>query len=350
MGERSKNMSPSSQTRDSNMELLRIVATFFILIVHCNGWLLNDFNELSWKSGSLAAQISRPIIQAISCIGVDLFILISGFFSIRPKLKSIINLFSVLFFFYVGTYIWRCAMGCVSFNLGMLFYHACAFSRENWFIQAYLFLMLLSPILNAFVESVDKKKLSLFVLVYAGCALYFSCIKHSTYFYFNDGYSVTCFILLYLIGRYIRLYLRTDLERIPSLLLWVGYVFSTLILSLSYFLGTIGPINLSGFAQYDSLFVIIPAVLLFLLFGRISFSSRFVNFIGKSCLAVFILHTCEPVVSWLARVDGALFMSQPYFLYFIKMLVIIIGVFIASTLLDKIRLLLFSPILSRINK
>lgn len=32
--------------RDSNIELLRIVATFFILIVHCNGWFLQEWGEI----------------------------------------------------------------------------------------------------------------------------------------------------------------------------------------------------------------------------------------------------------------------------------------------------------------
>ena len=81
--------------RSSNIELLRLVVTMFVLILHCNGWLLNDFYKLTWESGDTAAQIFRPLVQAVTVVAVNVFILISGFFFIKPKCKSLVNLFSV---------------------------------------------------------------------------------------------------------------------------------------------------------------------------------------------------------------------------------------------------------------
>ncbi len=41
-----------SKFRDSNIELLRIVATLFIVILHCNGWLLTfGDNPIYWNYG-----------------------------------------------------------------------------------------------------------------------------------------------------------------------------------------------------------------------------------------------------------------------------------------------------------
>ena len=46
----------------------------------------------------------RTFVQALTCVGVDCFVLISGYFSIRPKLRSVVNLFTLLAFFYLGCY------------------------------------------------------------------------------------------------------------------------------------------------------------------------------------------------------------------------------------------------------
>ena len=74
--------------RDSNIELARIVAMLLILALHA-------FNYYYWND--LSSQISTRNIIAIigesftSC-AVGLFIFISGWYGIKPKLKSISNI------------------------------------------------------------------------------------------------------------------------------------------------------------------------------------------------------------------------------------------------------------------
>lgn len=166
--------------RQSNIELLRIVATFFIIIVHCNGWFLWDRGEIyGWSSGGLYIGAWRIFVQSVTCIGVNVFILISGYFSIKPKPQSLVNLFSILFFFYVGGYIYDCLLLERTFKVGTFVRNCLAFSRENWFVQCYLFLLLLSPVLNKFVENTTKQSLRTFVIIYSLCAFYFGCIHNS---------------------------------------------------------------------------------------------------------------------------------------------------------------------------
>ena len=66
--------------RESNIELFRVVATLMILVVHCNGWFLSEWGGItSWTAGKgLIVGGTRALIQSLSCIGVDCFILISG--------------------------------------------------------------------------------------------------------------------------------------------------------------------------------------------------------------------------------------------------------------------------------
>ena len=334
--------------RDSNIELLRIVATFFILIVHCNGWFLRDWGGVSWLFGGYAVSAARITIQNITCIGVILFVLISGFYGIRPKLKSLVNLFTLLLFFYVGCYLLCCHCGQEVFSWKNLFKNVLAFSRENWFINCYLFLILFSPILNAFMERATARTARIYLSAFLFCAFYWGCINPSNYFYFNGGYSVTAMVLIYMIGRYMNLHAKEHIIRQKYSHLVLAYIVSLLIL-IAFF--CLEQITGKPLTCYCSPFSISSAVCFFWLFYRMPIpNNSIVNWLGKSCLACFILHTCQPIIGWLASKDVYVFMNYPFLHYCGEMVLIIGGIFFVSIILDKIRGLVFKPIIDLAGK
>ena len=244
--------------------------------------------------------IWRVLVQSVTIIGVDLFVLISGYFSIRPKVKSIVNLFTILVFFYVGCYLLNCFLGNQLFSYRTLLKNCFAFSRENWFIQCYLFLMLLSPLANVYIENISRKGASIFLAIFILSAFWFGDVRQSEYFYFNGGYSVTSLLLIYVIGRYIRLYGEEFLRRYSSKMIFLAWLLCTLFIAIiMYSL----PGESKRFLTYSSPIILLSASLFFALFTRIRIESKIVNWIGPSCLAVFILHTCSPVISWLIKID-----------------------------------------------
>ena len=329
--------------RDSNIELLRIVATLFILIVHCNGWFLIEWGSIEWSYGGWAISTVRSIIQSVSSIGVVLFVLISGFYGIRPKLKSIVNLFTLLLFFYVGCYLLDCYFGNTEFTWKRLLKNTLAFSRTNWFINCYLFLMLLSPLLNAFMEKVDARYSGIYLTIFLFCAFYWGCLRPSEYFYFNDGYSVTTMMLIYLVGRYMNLHAKERMEKVNYVYLLLAYFVSLILMIVAFW---IGQRTGRSFTSYCSPFSIFSAVCFFWLFYRMpSFSSGLVNWLGISCLAVYIFHTCSPIIGWFASKDVEFFLNDSFLVYCGKMMLIILGLFSVAILLDKVRLFVFKPII-----
>lgn len=92
-------MSTSSTTsalaraqRSSNIELLRIVAMLFVMFLHLNR------ENAGLPSATVLGE--QPIyamlwswIHMINLTGVDIFVLISGYFAIRPRLNSVVSLF-----------------------------------------------------------------------------------------------------------------------------------------------------------------------------------------------------------------------------------------------------------------
>lgn len=68
------------EERQSNMELLRIIAMFMILVIHAN--LISIPRPEIAKSFYLPPPISmRYLIESLGIVGVNLFVLISDFFS-----------------------------------------------------------------------------------------------------------------------------------------------------------------------------------------------------------------------------------------------------------------------------
>lgn len=325
--------------RDSNIELLRILATLFILILHCNGWSLHEWGGITgWNTGNSIVAACRILVQNITVLGVDAFILISGFYGIRPKLKSIVNLFTLLFFFYVGCYLWNCGIGNEEFSTAGLLGNMLAFSRTNWFISGYLFLTLLAPMINAFVDTVSLKNLGIYIFLYCVVTLYFGYYICNEYWYYNKAYSVTMMVGVYLIGRY----LHRVVDKIDQIKYWH---------IVTFFIGVIGLMsairilssNEEAWLHYGSPITISAAVLLFLLFHRMpKFQSKLVNRVAVSCLASFILHTCDPVFSWFVRKDVMYFTNDIYPIYCVKIGAVIAGVFAAAIVLDKIRLYILS--------
>ena len=327
--------------RQSNIELLRIVATLMILLLHFSGWFPTFFGVESFCTGNTAMDITRATLNSLTCIGVVTFVLISGYFSIKPKVRSLLNLFTCLAFFYLGTYLLNCwVTGEAVFQHHRVLRSLLAFSRENWFVQCYLFLMLLSPVLNVFVEKVSEKALLIYILIFMACAFYFGCVHDSTYFYFNRGYSVTTFIMIYLVGRYLKLYGEKRMEQVASwkiALIWVGC--TALICVWKLYMPKYGV-----YVSYHSPILILSAVSVFLLFSRMSFQSKVVNWMGASCLAAYILHTNAPVMGWMIQSDEYLLNTNNVALYLGGAIGVCVGVFIVAILLDKIRIMICKPL------
>ena len=333
--------------RQSNIEILRIVATLMILLLHFSGWFPTFFGVESFWTGNSTMNLTRAALNSLTCIGVVTFVLISGYFSIKPKVRSLLNLFTCLAFFYLGTYLLNCLVtGEAVFQHHRVLRSLMAFSHENWFIQCCLFLMLLSPVLNAFVEKVSERALLTYILIFIGCAFYFGCVHDSAYFYLNRGYSVTTFIMVYLIGRYVRIYGEKRMEQVASwkiACVWLGC--TVLICVWKLFVPGYGI-----FVSYCSPIQLLSAVSLFLLFTRIPFQSKLVNWMGASCLAAYILHTNAPIMEWMIQSDEYLLNINNAALYLGGAVGVCVGVFIIAILLDKVRIMICKPLFDLMDK
>ena len=77
--------------RQSNIELCRILSIVLVILVH------TTFQSL----GADCSSLGILMLAAFSIIGVDVFVLITGYFSAEPKKNSLANLLFICFF-------WNC--------------------------------------------------------------------------------------------------------------------------------------------------------------------------------------------------------------------------------------------------
>ena len=334
-----ENTSPKKvKVRDSNMELLRIVAMLLVLVYHSDFLTFGNPTQAEALSSPITVFL-RDVLNAFSVICVNLFVFISGWYGIKPrKMKFLEFLFQVGFIIAVTLFIFSLLTGhrfdrhdCQAIFL---------MTDQMWFVKAYIVLYLFAPALNAFVERSTHKQLLLTILAfYIFQTIYgwaFVVVK-----WINDGYSPVCFFGLYLLARYIRKY-GNRLFTLPArydMLIFIGL---TLLNSLVAFVSTY--VNFNAYMwlnSYVSPLVILETVYFALFFSKQSFKSQLVNWVASSCFAVYLLHCSRNVLPAYCNAIRSIYDNHSIALFLIFTSLFIFSVFIVSILLDKLRMLVW---------
>lgn len=184
--------------RNSNVEMLRIVIMFGILLRHVtwHGFGLADMTD----GATVDYGFMNSLCVSLFAPSVDLFVLISGYFSIKLKKSSLVRMeVQALFYSYVLAVIMY-----FMFRDLVVPVHRVAFPvlcSHWWFLSTYILLMFVAPIINEGVKRLTEKQhlliiMSMVVLNGVGKLLGFEI----------GGSDFRSFIIVYLIGQYLALY------------------------------------------------------------------------------------------------------------------------------------------------
>lgn len=336
----------SKQERQSNMELLRIVAMLLVLLVHVNYFSL-EAPTLTEICTVPLSSFFRMEFEALALVCVNVFVLISGYFGIRPSFKGVAKfLFQIIFFQFV------IYSGCVLFGKVDFSWYGLlknVIPQQRWFIWAYLGLMLASPVLNAFVETVSKKSLEKYLIVFfvlqfvTGWLLVFWNL-------WKGGYSAASFCGLYLLARYIRLY-SPKITMLKRRWYIIGYLSVTTLSAVLVFVvdyvcknEVVYKFLDIRFLPYTSLQTILGSVCLLLYFSKLSVHSKFINWVASSAFAVYLVHTNGYLLETYKCIAKTIFATYSSITYLAVILAFVFALFIACVLIDKIRLLLWNKL------
>lgn len=143
-------------------------------------------------------------------IGPNLFILISGYFLIKPRsFQSVAHkaghLWTTIVFYCIVIYGVLLAMGQLDFSVDSIIsdltpiYH-----KQYWFMSMYVPLLLLSPFLSKGIACLTKREYGVLLLVLL--VIHFSNNSVGYGHIYSDGTSLFFYIFVFLAGGYLRLY------------------------------------------------------------------------------------------------------------------------------------------------
>ncbi len=336
----------TKKQRNSSVELYRIIATFVVLIVHFNGWLVGGMPDHFDTHNITAFRTGQMLIEAATCICVNMFVLISGYYGIRLKLQSFISLCLKLLFMFVPIY-FVFAFLAKDFQWGGFLYQFRLITRAGWFIQCYVMLMFLSPLLNSFIRAYSRRKILYWSMVLVFIEFWFGCVMSvqmgkENSFAINSGYSFIHFVLIYMIGQCIYLY-QNELTRISRTLWATAWVACTFFICFMYIVG------LKFVWDYSNPIVIASSVCSFMPFLYHHYHSKSINWIAKSTLAVYIIHSDTPVVNILRDLDNQFLVDFTYPNYLLMISAIIIITFFSCILYDKLCEFIIRPLLNSLS-
>jgi len=278
--------------RDSNMELLRLVLMYLIVVQH--GIVLGlELIGLQSLNVILNEQDLFPacLLNSLFLISVNTFILISGFYSIKASKSKFIRLICQLF---VCTLLFTTAFLLIKGERKSSLLSLLLFSHSRyWFIVCYLFLMALAPAINLFFSSFPKEKQRLFVLALLFISCYLGFIWH---FEANvNGFTVFQFITLYTIGMYLRnndIHLKTP----PAIAIYL--LCSIALTAIMLFCHKSGHDSWAWImTYYNNPILIVSAIAFFFIFKNMKIQDQRINQLASSSLFIFYF-SCSALVEF----------------------------------------------------
>lgn len=329
------------KTRDSNIELYRIILMLLIIAHHyvVNSGLINVMyqNPLSCKAMFLF------IFSAWGKIGINCFILITGYFMCKSKItiKKLLKLLFEVEFYNIVIYGTFCFTGVTSFDLknfikAILPFTSIAQNFTGCFLLFYLFI----PYVNKLIESLNKKEFEkLIVLMF----LVYSLMGNIPGFKVVINY-ITLYVFIYCIGAYIRLYPIKWFfnKRIISL-----FTLGTILLCICsviccLFIGEKADKKIAFYFVTDSnkVLAVLSSISLFLFFKNLNVKyNKFINEIATSIFGVLLIHSNSDVMRKFLWNDLLNNIEIYYSNWLIPHAILsVFGVFIVCLIIDQIRI------------
>ena len=292
------NLKSNQVGRDTNIELLRIIAILGVIILHYNNAQIGG--GLAYVCDGSANYYILIVLEVLSICAVDLFMLISGYFLSNTKKRNLwkpIELITQVIIFKLGIYLLNVFLGKELITVTQLIY---CFIPDNYFVILYMVVYLVSPYVNLALEQLSSKQLRTFVcllvilfsvwptmvdVIQVLAGREFQGLSTIGMYGSQRGYTAVNFLLLYVIGAFIRI--EKKYMKKPSLKVITG------LLMICIGLLTVWSLyNTSTAWEYCNPLVILLAILTFLLFVNIDLgANRIINHFAKATFSVFLLHS-----------------------------------------------------------
>lgn len=285
-------MKLTARNRRSNFEVLRLLAIFLIVSFHAayHNTIYTDFSlnifaiNVFWLFGE---------------IGVNLFLLITGFFQINGhfKFKKIILMYFELIFYESLSYIiYFFVSNDTSFHI-MAFFKA-IINSDHWYFVVYIITYVFSPLINKLFKSIPKYEFFIFLLT---CLLIFSFLptfwglifepnNTEDFFYFNR--LIWAFIV-YGIGAFLSMYNIHFFQSPKNNIFLAAICFSIMVISIGVISSvSFFSIDITKFWHHlNNAPIILISISIFNLFSMWNLKPlQLINIISSTTLGIYLFH------------------------------------------------------------
>ena len=265
-------------------------------------------------------------------LGVNIFVLISGYFLIDSKfrIKKLVNIFTQVSFYSLLIVSLFLIFGKAQYSYGLLINMLFPVSTNVWwFITSYVIMYCLSPFLNILIKNCSKKLHLLLILF----LLTLQCVIQIV---FEIGHisNAGWFVTLYLIAAYIKIY-PCRLFNSNKILLPVGLCAYVLMIIFKMFLNV-------DLWQMTTPICLLCSVAVFCSFKNFKIpNSKIINCVAKSTFGIYLIHDHYLMRNfiWVETLNCPFHYQISTFICFSVIAVIL--VFTVCMLLDFARELLF---------
>lgn len=338
-----------NKTRNSNIELLRIIIMAGVIILHYNNAEIGG--GLVYTFSLSVNNIILHFLESMAICAVNVFVLITGYYMCYSDSVSVLKPLKLLvevILFKLAAVVLTQGLCVVSgmpvdwgaFGKGLLK----ALIPNNYFVILYIALYCLVPYINVLLNHLSDVQLKKFVFlsgflfsVWPFGADILSGLTNQEWNGLNtigflgdqSGYTIVNFVLMYCVGVYLRRNKAKETSGYMDILKYIGCVI--VICLLSYAKADGWTIENCAW-EYCNPFVILAAVSLFRIFEkRKEFQNARINRLAGACFTVYLIHTF-----FIPYIGVQKFVGHIWYIMLAHILVAVPGIYLICFLIDVI--------------
>lgn len=346
-----KNSLIKSKVRDSNFELLRIISMMLIFLYH----YINYGGILNVGSYTIN-KLTALFLYSGGRVGVNIFILIMGYFMINSKfkIKKVLKMMFQVFFYssvlaILSVYRLKSNFEVISIKE----YLTPTLSSIYWFATYYIIVYLTSPFLNKLIKSLGKKGCQKLIIVFT---ILLSVIPTISYRITFASEFFTWFVYMYILGAYIREYNFEFKNKKTAKIISIIYpFFSFLLVVISILINKYCKNIYIDITHFDGLYclpVLIGSVGIFMWFKNIHIKeNKVINFFGKTSFAVYLLHDhlLYKNILWSIDIKTQLVEQSPVYIFVGHLFLSMIFIYLIASFIEFLRVTILEKTLFKIK-
>ncbi len=348
-----------------SIDLLRIVAMFFVCILH----ILNNGGVLRHTIAESSQFYISSLMNIAAFVAVDCYALISGYVGVlsNHKYRNLIRLWLQVVFYNLGITLLFYISGNASVSVARLCRTIFPISTDAyWYFTAYFLMFPIIPGMNHLILTMDKAELKKMLLFFFVVFSLFSCLPMFARItgIIAQGYHFIWLVYLYMLGGTIRVngfsflctpkcipWLKKDsLEpknRVVFLLLYGICILLTFILTIKCHPIVLTHLGYDPFFErlvsYNSPTIVLASIFLFEFFEQLKISTgiSIIRFLSPLTFGVYLIHVQALIWSifisdnfkWIAELSA--------FLLPLAVVLCAVGIYLICSVIDYLRWKLF---------